>query len=479
MHISRSLVFLSLCMSSVQSAIWQGWSKGRSAGVPPGNTALDDWVEKQEAISLKVILSNINPPGTRRGFFAASLSTSDPDYFYTWTRDAAKVAGVLVHAYDTSRRTDLHDVLIDYVEFQIGTQQTTTLCQCLGEPKFNPDGTGFSGEWGRPQNDGPAVRASTFLLLSQALSQKKYVTNILRPAVYRDLDYIVDNWATPSFDLWEEVLGVHFYTLMVMRRALLQGVAFSRSYEDAIHAANYQGTIGSIEERLESFWSPSRNYILATQDRVRGYEKPSGLDIAIILAANQLSGSIGGSSSSIKDGFFTPDSDKVLATAAALEYSFGTIYPLNQDLPSHLGIAIGRYPEDVYDGHRSSQGNPWFITTSAFTELYYNIILAFKARPTDITVNHINRPFFVKFDSQAVPGKIYVKASDEYNLLLADIAASADRFLATVKYHEQANGSLSEQFNRWTGFQQGARDLTWSHAALISATRARAGRPLA
>ncbi|KAI9027151.1 glucoamylase b [Phycomyces nitens] len=471
MRISSSLVLLSICLSSVQSAIWQGWSKGRFAGVPSGNTALDDWVEKQEATSLKVILSNINPPGTTRGFFAASLSTYDPDYFYTWTRDSAQVARVLVHAYDTSRRTDLHAVLMDYVDFQIGAQQTATLCQCLGEPKFNPDGSGFSGEWGRPQNDGPAVRATAFILLSQALSQKKYVTNVLRPAIYKDLDYIVDNWATPSFDLWEEVSGVHFYTLMVMRRALLQGVGFSGLYRDAIHAANYQGTIGSIEDRLESFWSPSHNYILATKDRERGYEKPSGLDISVILAANQLS--------SLKDGFFTPESDKVLATAAALEYSFGTIYPINQDVPSHLGIAMGRYPEDIYDGHRSSQGNPWFIATSAFTELYYNIILAFKAKPTDITVNHINRPFFAKFDSQAVPGKIYVKGGDEYNMLLEDIAASADRFLATIKYHQHPNGSLSEQFNRWTGFQQGARDLTWSHAGLITATRARAGRPMA
>jgi glucoamylase len=28
----------------------------------------------------------------------------------------------------------------------------------LGEPKFNIDGTAFTGSWGRPQRDGPALR---------------------------------------------------------------------------------------------------------------------------------------------------------------------------------------------------------------------------------------------------------------------------------------------------------------------------------
>ena len=32
-----------------------------------------------------------------------------------------------------------------------------------------------------------------------------------------DLDYIVTNWQIPTFDLWEEVLGAHFYTRMVFQ----------------------------------------------------------------------------------------------------------------------------------------------------------------------------------------------------------------------------------------------------------------------
>lgn len=105
---------------------------------------LDEWIEKQQTTSYNIMLGNINPPGTVKGFFAASLSTYNPDYFYTWTRDAALVARVLTHLPETPL-----SVLEDYVEFQIQSQNTKTLCQCLGEPKFNKDGTGYTGSWGR------------------------------------------------------------------------------------------------------------------------------------------------------------------------------------------------------------------------------------------------------------------------------------------------------------------------------------------
>jgi glucoamylase len=107
-------------------------------------TTLEEWIEKQQMASYNIILGNINPPGTAKGFFAASLSTYKPDYFYTWTRDAALVARVLTHLPETPL-----SVLEYYVEFQILSQNTETKCQCLGEPKFNTDGTGYTGSWGR------------------------------------------------------------------------------------------------------------------------------------------------------------------------------------------------------------------------------------------------------------------------------------------------------------------------------------------
>lgn len=249
-----------------------------------GQTDFDRWIAKQETISFDTILGNINPPGTKKGFFAASLSTHRPDYFYTWTRDAALVARVLTSLQETND-TLLHD----YVDFQMDTQKTNTRCDCLGEPKFNKDGSGFSGTWGRPQNDGPAERAITFLSIANRWLDNGYkdtpwIHNTLVPAIVRDLDYISKVWYQPSFDLWEEVLGTHFYTLMVMRRALLDGIDFFRPYNTNIE--EYKLVSHLLGKRIESFWSEQRNYIMATQNVQNGVQKPSGLDVSTLLAAN-------------------------------------------------------------------------------------------------------------------------------------------------------------------------------------------------
>lgn len=118
---------------------------------PTGNPDISSWVSKQEGISFSEMLRNVNPPGTAKGFVAASLSTAGPDYFYTWTRDAALVSRVIAYKYNTTNAGDnnIHGALQDYVTFQINTQTESTPCNCLGEPKFNPDGSSFTGPWGR------------------------------------------------------------------------------------------------------------------------------------------------------------------------------------------------------------------------------------------------------------------------------------------------------------------------------------------
>ncbi|KAG1465956.1 hypothetical protein G6F46_001512 [Rhizopus delemar] len=407
-------------------------------------------------ISFKTILKNIHPPGTTRGFLAASLSTSHPDYFYTWTRDAALVVRVLCDLPETE-----DNLLKDYVEFQADTQNIPTVCQCLGEPKFNPDGSAFSGPWGRPQNDGPAERAITFMKIINRFKGKHddFIRKTIMTALEKDLDYIVRVWEEPCFDLWEEVNGIHFYTLMVMRRALMDGYHFFNN-------KNYQSTANDIQKRLETFWSPEENYIRVTQDEQSGVNKTSGLDVSVLLAASTFS--------SISEGFFTPASDKILATAAAIESAFLKVYSINKDLKTDLGTAIGRYPEDVYDGYEKSEGNPWFLATAAYAELYYLAIEEWKQK--GIEINKVNKPFFERiapFDYGT-----YAPNSDQWQQIISKVSTEADKFLATVQFHQQANGSMSEQFNRNTGRMQGARDLTWSHAAFISAVKAKEGLPI-
>jgi glucoamylase len=60
----------------------------------------------------------------------------------------------------------------------------------LGEPKFQVDGTRFNGAWGRPQRDGPALRAIALMTFSNWLidnGQKSTAKTIIWPIISNDL----------------------------------------------------------------------------------------------------------------------------------------------------------------------------------------------------------------------------------------------------------------------------------------------------
>ncbi|KAG2226032.1 hypothetical protein INT45_002498, partial [Circinella minor] len=428
---------------------------------------LNEWIEQEKDICWNELLRNINPPGTIRGFVAASPSTNYPDYFYTWTRDAALVMRVVVENYNEEVKRLLHD----YVASEI----------------YHQDGSGYDGSWGRyvirilsvakvilllhtPQNDGPASRAITLMLLANK-SDNSYVKKTLITPIYRDLDYIIDVWLTPCFDLFEESEGLHSYTLLVMRRALVDGAKFASKHGDSRRAASYAQVSEKIRDRLEKFWEGDS--IVVTQEHTGGLYKSSGLDISVLLGVNQA-------------GLppFTPGCDKVLATAHALEQAFETLYHVNTNnaFPDHLGVAIGRYPEDTYNGYESGkEGNPWFLATAGMAELYYRAALEWKTDQSSITINDINGPFFGRLltqEPQDIIGMTFHYGTPEFNTLINKMSDAADRFMSRIQYHQRINGSLSEQFNRYTGFEQGARDLTWSYASFITATNARNGHPI-
>lgn len=108
--------------------------------VPEGNSTISEWVKKQQDISWEALLKNVNPSGAVEGFIAASLSTNNPDYFYCWVRDAALVAQTMTYMYNTTEAgsSNLLGLLQDYASFQISAMSKSTVCNCLGEPKFNP-----------------------------------------------------------------------------------------------------------------------------------------------------------------------------------------------------------------------------------------------------------------------------------------------------------------------------------------------------
>ncbi|KAI9141734.1 Six-hairpin glycosidase-like protein [Paraphysoderma sedebokerense] len=446
-------------------------------------STLNDWVGQQHKFSVDQISKNIHPAGTAPGIVVASPSKREPDYWYHWVRDAALTMDVINDQYE-HEYGDLkyyEQIMNDFVALSRRNQQTQTRSKGLGEPKFNVDGSAFNDEWGRPQNDGPALRALTIMRFGELYHKKtgsrKYIDSVYTPqlppnsVVKADLEFVSHNWMEVNFDLWEEILAHNFYTMMVQRRSLLEGARFAKKWFNDTGAANwYEKVANDMGTFMDKYWDGSKNYILSHVDIVkeRSKSKPSNLDCAVALAALH-------SKASVTDGFYGPDSDRVLRTVTALKDVFSKIYTLNQKT-SQLPPGIGRYPDDEYNGINNSRngGNPWFICTAAFSELYFQVISR-SINNGAIKITPLSAPFFTSLANgtvQTAPGE-YKLGSKEFTAVVTALKAEADGYLERVRTHANKDGHLSEQFNRDTGLMQGAPDLTWSYGAFVTASDAR------
>lgn len=441
----------------------------------------ENWLTRQTRLSHQYLLNDISPEGTVPGVVIAAPSKHSPDYYYHWIRDSALVMDVIISDYEKAMTPEDQQkylkMLFDYAEFSRRNQETPTRSGGLGEPKFNVDGSAFNGEWGRPQNDGPALRAIVLtrfakLLLKQGINttwvrQRLYDNQIPTHSVIKsDLEYTAYHWRESSYDLWEETRGQHFYTRMVQRRALIDGSELAHQLGDEGASEWYSRQAKLLEVEIDHHWDPNQNQINATIDWDGGNPyKSSGLDVAVIL------GVLHGSR---LDGFFNPEQDQVLMTAFKLQKEFKNLFEVNRN--ENLGVAIGRYPEDIYDGYSIGVqiGNPWFLATSGYAEYFYRVASQWK-QAGEIRVTSINLDLLKSLlksspeSQQLKAGQVLMSHQALFQQLIGRMQEEADLYLKRVQYHTGADGQLSEQFNRVTGFLQGAPNLGWSYASFITA----------
>lgn len=442
------------------------------------DSQFNHWMEEQADLSRLMMLRNISPSGAARGAVIASPSKSDPDYFYHWIRDAALVMNSVVRMYYSARtasdKSYYDQVLTDYIRFSRLNQLTKTITG-LGEPKFHADGRAFDGPWGRPQNDGPALRAITLSYLAfvwiregktkqvqEMLYDGKH-PNASNSIIKMDLEYVANHWQQKSYDLWEEISGYNFYTHMTQRRALVLGAQLASKLGDVHAASYYLKQAQGIQNYLASYWDPNRRIVVSTRERNKGIDyKSSGMDSSVILASLHSLGS---------DGFMSPIDDRLLSTFERITTTFKHIYAVNSNA-SYPAVAIGRYPEDRYNGHNSeSEGNPWFLTTAGFGEFLHQAANLFQARG-GITVNSVNYGFFKLMGLELQAGQ-YPKNHGQFAAILQALRQNGDAFIARAGFHSD-RGRMPEQINRNSGHSQGARDLTWSYASFLTAYWSRA-----
>lgn len=429
----------------------------------------EDWLEREYRYAAGAMLASVSPvsivkqrPGfgqTIRAIPGAIVASPvlgswdpEPDYFFHWYRDSAVVidalrllfedgaigAEALTHVADfvhfslALRKLDGNDLVTSRAwrsrisaDFEKYTREDADLTVIRGDAvaadtRVNPDGTLDISRWTRPQHDGPPLRALAMLRWFDTAAFAADVRAQMSELIRGDLAFTFNYWRDPTYDIWEEDRGQHYYTLCVASAALRDGAAWLEAQREMQQAERYRAESETIRQRLEEFWSPEEGHY---RSRLLASGEPStkDLDIAIILGAIH--------SVSDANAHLVHD-PRMHATLAALEALFDRLYPINHGRPAGRAPAMGRYIGDAY----FSGGAYYFSTLGA-----------------------------AEFCFRAASGREDARAWVE----------KGDAFLATVRAFTPPSGELSEQFDQRTGAQVSARHLAWSYAAFISCMHAR------
>lgn len=256
-------------------------------------------------------------------------------------------------------------------------------------------------------------------------------------AIKYDLDYVVEDYASNTCDLWEEIRDPDlFWNRVTMKKAMILGAAFATKMGDSVSAGKYMTTMAAINSTLyQSHFNGG--FVQECASRTR--------DSAVIVGFND------GFDES--DGMFAPTSKEVAMTVSSYNTMFCNEYAINTaDTTGGLpGVMYGRYQGDTYAG-----GNPWVLSTAALGNLFYRgaVYIVDNGLPDKEALGYWQQAFNTEIDLTAVRST---------EALAQMFAAQGDGVLLRLRAHVEAEGfHLDEQIDRNTGVQTSAKDLTWS-----------------
>jgi glucoamylase len=143
------------------------------------------------------------------------------------------IVDTFIQSYDAGLQAQIQSYIIAQAKLQTVSNPSGDFASGagLGEPKYNADGSAFTGGWGRPQRDGPALRATALIAYSKWLIANGYTSTastLVWPVIQNDLNYVMQYWSQTGFDLWEEVGGSYsFFTIAAQHRSLVEGAALA------------------------------------------------------------------------------------------------------------------------------------------------------------------------------------------------------------------------------------------------------------
>jgi glucoamylase len=458
---------------------------------------LDQWIERQYRQAATHMLPSLSAvsvvkhrPGfgqtvtPKKGSIVASPVLAaydpDPDYFFHWFRDSAVIIDALrlIRADGLIAPAAALEYFHDFVEFSLslltleGSSLVTSSAWRAGvqpdfakfirtdadlgavhgglvsaEARVNPDATLDISNWARPQHDGPPLRLLSVLRWLRAVSFEPALGAAVEQLVRADIAFTRGRWRIPSFDIWEEEKGQHYYTLRVAAEALEEGARWLESRGG--QGGTQGGATGDLEEArlcradsqailkaLDGYWLEDAGYY---RSRVLegGAQTSKELDIAVIFAAIHGAADAGaraGVHATAHAVAHSVHDPRMQSTLSRLEALFDAEYPINRKRPAGRGPALGRYKGDVY-----YSGGAYYFSTLAAAEFCFRAAVGAHAGSAE--------------------GRAFVERGNAY--------------LETVRTYTPASGDMSEQFDQKTGAQTSARHLAWSYAAFISSAVAR------
>lgn len=248
------------------------------------------------------------------------------------------------NSYDADLQAQIHNYIVAQAKLQTVSNPSGSLSDGtgLGEAKYHVDLSAFTDGWGRPQRDGPALRAIAMISYSKWLVANGYedtAVEVVWPVIRNDLAYVAQYWNQTGFDLWEEVKGSSFFTVAAQHRSLVEGSALASALGQP--ADDYDAIAPQVLCFLQTFWSPQNGYILANTNVDNGRTQR---DANVILGSiHSFDPALGCDSAT-----FQPCSDRALISHKVVVDAFRSLYTINSAIPDGSAVAVGRYPEDVY-----------------------------------------------------------------------------------------------------------------------------------
>lgn len=145
-----------------------------------------------------------------------------------------------------------------------------------------------------------------------------------------------------GFDLWEEVEGSSYFTTQSQYKALIQGAELAAELGETCTGCDQAPNVLCF---AQSYWNGK--YLVGNTNLV--YESTrSGIDANPMLAAIA-NFDVDAACDSLT---MQPCHSKSLASFKVFVDTFRneSLYPINAGISAASGVALGRYPEDVYYG---------------------------------------------------------------------------------------------------------------------------------